>query len=1061
MFYRTLLRKTAWLGLFYFAASTFVFAQGSPNIIWERNVSVDRVNSVIFTPDGNTLISGGSDRLINLWRVSDGTLLQTLNTNAAFVHESSIESLSITPDASLLASCSYKIVQLWKLPSGAMQTLNGHTDWVVGVAFSPDGKILASASFDTSVKIWRASDGALLQTIPGVAQQRCVAFSPDGSLLAIGGGEKTVRLFRTSDWTLVKTLTGHTQDIYAIAFSPDGTMIASGGYDQTVKLWNVGEGTLRYTFDGNGGNVYGVAFTPDSSEVAYTDGEGNTIRVYRTSDGALLKKFTSDVDAVQTVAFSRDGLLGYGRIDETVVLARIDGSAAARITSPSSGATFNAPANITISAAPSKSDGSITKMEFFADGTKIGEDSTSPYTFSWNGVAAGNYTLSAVDTDNTGATTRSGSVSITVCSQTNSNSAPTISIVSPGNGTTFNAPAKISISASVSADAGVASVEFFENGTSIGTDSKTPFTMDWNSVSEGNYSLTAIVTDKNGATATSAPVNISVGPEPPESVKPKISISSPKSGAKVDTPDITMTGRASDNVAVAQVLYSLNGSGFHPASGTEDWEVNLTLLPGPNSVQVKSIDTSGNESSIVTRNFTYIVSSAISLQVNGIGKVGSLKDGQILEVGKTYSIKATAGKDFIFDGWTGSVVTNAPKFSFEMTPGFHLTATFVPNPFAETQGTYYGLIQPTNFNNETTGFIRVTTSRTGTLSGKFTLGGAKYSVHGKFNGDGTFTATHPTDNFSLNLQLHFDDSEQITGSLSDDNISSAVVASRESYDSKSNPAPDAGKYTVLIPADSSDKDAPEGIGFATINVNASGSVRIAGSLADGTSFSESAGLSKNSTWPLYVPLYKNAGSISGMITFRNQSRVSDLDGTVNWYRPEIDSSKIFANGFTTKTTLIGSSYLNDVPSLDAPDREENLVLDLADGDLDSDLDIPATLLKNKVTASSDDIQNLKLSISKSSGLVNGSFVHPVTGAKTKTQGVVFQKQNLSGGYFLGTEESGSMLLTPAGQKSTFLDNTTTAARTETTDSSTSTNDSTNDVTTGSTETGKHKKHSKG
>src|SRR4051812_34467772 len=99
-----------------FAIPSLLFGQGSPDIIWKRQVSVDRVNSVIFTPNGETIISGGSDRLINLWRVSDGSLIQTLNTNAAFVHASAIESLSITPDASLLASCSYKLVQLWKLP---------------------------------------------------------------------------------------------------------------------------------------------------------------------------------------------------------------------------------------------------------------------------------------------------------------------------------------------------------------------------------------------------------------------------------------------------------------------------------------------------------------------------------------------------------------------------------------------------------------------------------------------------------------------------------------------------------------------------------------------------------------------------------------------------------------------------------------------------------------------------------------------------------------------------------------------------------------------------------
>lgn len=299
-------------------------AQTRPDILWIGHTNLDRINTVIFNPAGDTVISGSSDRLINFWRVADGKLMRTLNAGAPFVHESAIEWLAITRDSSRLASVTHQVVQLWTLPEGTEKRLLGHTDWVVGVSFSPDGQLLASASFDGTVRIWRASDGAFIRSISNPRQMRTVAFSPDGTLLAGAGGDNNVYLWKTSDWSTAKTLTGHANDIYVVTFSPDGTRLASGGYDKTVKVWNVATGANLYTLSGNNGNVYGIAFTPDSARLAYTDGEGSTLRVHRVSDGARLALYTQDVPEVQTLAFSPSGLLAYGVVNERVYLARID-----------------------------------------------------------------------------------------------------------------------------------------------------------------------------------------------------------------------------------------------------------------------------------------------------------------------------------------------------------------------------------------------------------------------------------------------------------------------------------------------------------------------------------------------------------------------------------------------------------------------------------------------------------------------------------------------------------------------------------------------------------------
>jgi hypothetical protein len=298
------------------------------------------------------------------------------------------------------------------------------------------------------------------------------------------------------------------------------------------------------------------------------------------------------------------------------------------------------------------------------------------------------------------------------------------------------------------------------------------------------------------------------------------------------------------------------------------------------------------------------------------------------------------------------------------------------------------------------------------------MGGQTYSVRGKFNGDGTFSATHSELGITLRLQLNFTNySDQITGALYTSSFTSSLLGNRAIYNSKTNPAPTAGKYTVLIPANALRASSPQGSGFAILKVDTSGVARVAGSLADGTPFTQSAAISKTSTWPFYVLAYSKAGSISGMLTFRNQIGVSDLDGTVNWFRPAQPGAAFFENGFVTQTTMIGSGYgaSPGSPVLEVSDAEENVVINLGDGDLESELQQPATLgTANKLVVPPSS-ENLRAAISTISGALKGSFIHPVTGRITRHRGVIFQKQNLAEGYFLGAEQSGFVSIIPTDQ----------------------------------------------
>lgn len=174
------------------------------------------------------------------------------------------------------------------------------------------------------------------------------------------------------------------------------------------------------------------------------------------------------------------------------------------ITSPANNATLSPPVGITVSA--EDVDGTASNVEFFAAGAKIGEDNTSPYAFSWN-TSSGGYVLTAVATDNLGARATSGPVNITVTGA--ANQPPTVTINSPANNSTFNAPTNLPVQVTANDSDGVVSrVEFYRNGFLLGQSTASPFNFTWTNALVGTFPLTAVAVDNNNARGTSAPVSI-------------------------------------------------------------------------------------------------------------------------------------------------------------------------------------------------------------------------------------------------------------------------------------------------------------------------------------------------------------------------------------------------------------------------------------------------------------------------------------------------------------------------------------------------------------------------
>ncbi|MGI8499560.1 MAG: WD40 repeat domain-containing protein, partial [Hassallia sp.] len=207
----------------------------------------------------------------------------------------------------------------------APNTLGGHANWVNGISFSPDGKMLASASDDNTVKLWDTTTGKEIKTLIGhINAVNGVSFSPDGKMLASAGVDKRVKLWDISTGKEIETLIGHTNYVYGVSFSPDGKMLASGSRDNTVKLWDITTGKEIKTLTGHTNYVYGVSFSPDGKMLASASAD-KTVKLWDTSTGKEIKTLTGHTDAVWGVSFSPDGkMLASASGDKTVRLWRLD-----------------------------------------------------------------------------------------------------------------------------------------------------------------------------------------------------------------------------------------------------------------------------------------------------------------------------------------------------------------------------------------------------------------------------------------------------------------------------------------------------------------------------------------------------------------------------------------------------------------------------------------------------------------------------------------------------------------------------------------------------------------
>jgi hypothetical protein len=285
------------------------------------------------------------------------------------------------------------------------------------------------------------------------------------------------------------------------------------------------------------------------------------------------------------------------------------------------------------------------------------------------------------------------------------------------------------------------------------------------------------------------------------------------------------------------------------------------------------------------------------------------------------------------------------------------------------------------------------------------IAGKSVSLSGQFSAGGVASNSivrKGLTSVSAQLQLDFTGGG-ITGQLSDGTWTAELVAGRAA---SSNVTPST-HYTVLIPGAEDGVGHPGGDSYGTVTMSTKGGLTFTGVLADGSKVSQKANVLANGQWPFYASLYSGNGSILGWLTFSNSAR-SDINGMVDWFKPAQAGGTLYPAGFTNASEAMGSAYVftKGVPVLTLTNGQ----VWLANGNLSSSFTNQITLdSASKVTSTNS---TLKLTITTASGLFKGSILNPDTGKTTTINGVVLQKQNFGGGFFIGTSQTGRVFLGP-------------------------------------------------
>ncbi len=234
--------------------------------------------SAPYSPDGKWIASGGA-KDFKVWDAATGRLARTFTE-----FSDKVLSVAFSPDSNSIATGGRDkptAIKIWNRATGQLTlTLAGHTNIIWSVEYSRDGKQIVSAADDGTIRLWDAATGQPLQNIDGRSGTvHSATFSPDGGRVASAMQDATVKIWDADNGQAIKTLPGHLGAVLSVAYSPDGKWLASASYDATVNIWNADTGQLVSTLKGHSGPVYAVTYSPDGKLIA-TAGDDRTVKIW-------------------------------------------------------------------------------------------------------------------------------------------------------------------------------------------------------------------------------------------------------------------------------------------------------------------------------------------------------------------------------------------------------------------------------------------------------------------------------------------------------------------------------------------------------------------------------------------------------------------------------------------------------------------------------------------------------------------------------------------------------------------------------------------------------------
>jgi WD40 repeat protein len=296
-----------------------------------------------YSPDGTQLAAGDSMGQVYIWDAVTGEYLTALKgysiggmeCGGAFCDIVTVTTIAVSPDGKTVAAGTggYMTeggwVELWDVETRALRGYLQGSGSMFGLAYSPDGTKLATASANSGLQLWDVESEEVRYMLDTSGDgEYGVAFSPDGNLLAAGNWDGAVHMWNTVTGETLAVLRGHTDSVSGVAFSPDGSLLASGSIDTTIRLWDVTDGKTLAVLEGEAGSVHVWAFSPDGrllvSRINEDGGALQLWNIHEEDDVFILTDLTTlgiDAQSVRGLAFSPDGtILAIGLSDRTVRL---------------------------------------------------------------------------------------------------------------------------------------------------------------------------------------------------------------------------------------------------------------------------------------------------------------------------------------------------------------------------------------------------------------------------------------------------------------------------------------------------------------------------------------------------------------------------------------------------------------------------------------------------------------------------------------------------------------------------------------------------------------------